>query len=105
LGWRVKWTTPAWTDVEELARFITRDSPRYAIVLQREAQAAAKSLQQFARRGRVVPERDDEQLRELMVGSSYRLIYRIMPEDEVHIIAFLNCARDVDTFLKKSGRD
>ena len=105
MGWRVRWTTPAWVDVEEQARFIARDSPRYAIVLQREAQGAAKSLRQFARRGRVVPEREDDRLRELLVGNSYRLIYRILPNDEVHIIAFVNSARDLDAFLKREGRE
>jgi plasmid stabilization system protein ParE len=99
LGWRVKWTTPAWNDVEESARFIARDSPRYAIALQREAQAAARSLRQFARRGRVVPERNDERLRELIVGS-YRLLYRIISDVEVHVIGFINSARDRDAVLE-----
>jgi plasmid stabilization system protein ParE len=84
LGWRVKWTRLAWSDVEEAARFIDRDSPRYAVVLQREAQAAAQSLRQFALRGRVVRGRTDERLRELIVGT-YRLIYRIA-DDEVWVI-------------------
>jgi len=104
VGWRVRWTTPAWTDVEEQARFIARDSPRYAVVLQREAQAAAKSLRQFARRGRVVPERGDERLRELIIASTYRLIYRIVNDDEVHIIVFINNARDLDAFLERENR-
>ena len=104
MGWRVRWTTPAWSDVEEVARFIARDSPRFAIVLQREAQAAAASLRQFARRGRVVRERNDERLRELIVGRSYRLIYKIVADDEVHVIAFINSARDLDAFLKSVDR-
>ena len=104
MGWRVRWTTPAWTDVEEQARFIARDSPRYAIALQREAQAAAASLRQFARRGRVVPERGDERLRELIVGNSYRLLYKIVGDDEVHVIAFVHSARDLDAFLKRKKR-
>ena len=104
MGGRVKWTTPAWDDVEEIARFIARDSPRYAIVLQREAQAAARSLQHFARRGRVVRERDDQELRELLVGKSYRLIYKIVADDEVQVIAFINCARDLDSFLDREER-
>jgi len=103
LGWRVRWTTPAWNDVEEAARFIARDSPRYAIALQREAQAAASSLRRFARRGRVVPERDDERLRELIVGS-YRLIYRIISDVEVDVIAFINSARDRDAVLAIADR-
>jgi plasmid stabilization system protein ParE len=104
VGWRVRWTTPAWNDVEESARFIARDSPRYAVVLQREAQAAAASLRQFARRGRIVPERNDERLRELIVAQSYRLIYKIVAGDEVHVIAFIHRARDLDTFLETADR-
>lgn len=100
MGWRVRWTTPAWNDVEESARFIARDSPRYAVILQREAQAAAQSLRRFAWRGRVVPERDDERLRELIVAQSHRLLYKIVADDEVHVIAFVNSARDLDAFLK-----
>ena len=30
---------------------------------------------------------------------SYRLIYKITTDDEVHVIAFVNSARDLDTFL------
>ena len=101
MGWRVIWTRPAWSDVEEAARFIARDSPRYAVVLQREAQSAAKSLRQFAKRGRIVRERDDERLRELIVGRSYRLIYKLVADDEVHIVAFVHGARDIDAFLHR----
>jgi len=104
LGWRVIWTTPAWDDVEEAARFIARDSPRYAVVLQREAQSAARSLRQFAYRGRVVPERENERLRELIVGS-HRLIYKLVTDSEVHVIAFVNGARDLDLFLKHHQRE
>ena len=90
--------------MEEAARFIARDSLRYALVLQREAQAAAKSLQQFARRGRVVPERGDERLRELIVSNSYRLIYKLVADDEVHVIAFVHGARDLNAFLRREDR-
>lgn len=98
MGWRVKWTTPAWNDVEAAARFISRDSPHYAVVLQREAQAAARSLGRFAMRGRIVPERNDERLRELFVGSD-RLLYRIVSAEEVHVIAFIHGARDLDRLI------
>lgn len=105
MGWRVRWTRPAWNDVEAEARFIARDSPRYAAVLQREAQAAAASLRRFAKRGRVVPERSDERIRELFVGS-YRLMYKIVSDEQVHVIAFLHGARDLDLFLEgQPGRE
>lgn len=104
MGWKVRWTTPAWRDVEEQARFIAEDSPRYALAFQREAQVAARSLRQFALRGRVVPERGDERLRELIVGNGYRLIYRVAGESEVHVIAFIHGARDLDAFFKREER-
>jgi len=44
-------------------------------------------------------------LRELVVGNSYRLIYKIVADDEVHVIAFINSARDLDAFLKREGRE
>jgi toxin ParE1/3/4 len=89
--------------VEEAARFVARDSPRYAVALQREAQAAARSLRQFARRGRVVPEQHDQSLRELIVGS-HRLLYKIVTGEEVHVIAFINSARDLNAFLESEDR-
>lgn len=42
-------------------------------------------------------------LRELIVGS-YRLIYKLVTDDEVHVIAFVNSARDLDAFLKSEDR-
>jgi toxin ParE1/3/4 len=103
LVWRVRWTTPAWNDVEAASGFIARDSPRYAVILQREAQAAAKSLRHFPKRGRIIPERNDERLRELIVGS-HRLLYKIIGDDEIVVIAFVHCARDLATFLENKDR-
>jgi len=90
--------------VEEIARFISRGSPRFAIVFAREAQAAAHSLTRFALRGRLVPERDDERLRELLLLKSYRLIYRVVSGDEIHVIAVIHGARDLDAFLARQKR-
>jgi len=51
-----------------------------------------------------VPERNDERLRELIVARSYRLIYKIVADDEVHVIAFIHSARDLDAFLATVDR-
>lgn len=63
-------------------------------MLQREAQAAASSLRQFG----------DERLRELIVGRSYRLIYRIVADETVQIIAVVHTARDLGAFLQREER-
>jgi hypothetical protein len=43
-------------------------------------------------------------LRELNVAQRCRLIYKIVAGDEVHVIAFIHSARDLDAFLGKVDR-
>ncbi len=91
MAWQVVWATPAWNNLEAAAEYIAKDSPRYAAALIREARDAARSLTEFANRGRVVPEENDPTVRELFV-SSYRLVYRIR-DTRVEIVAFIHQAR------------
>lgn len=93
MAWRVVWTDPAFSNLEAAAEYIALDSPRYAAALVREARAAARSLSRFANRGRVVPEINDQSVRELFV-SSHRLIYQVAPE-VVRVLAFIHSSRDV----------
>lgn len=72
----VRWTETATTDLEEVVEFIARDSRFYAAALVREARAGANSLRTFADRGRVVPEIDVPDIREVFIRS-YRLIYQV----------------------------
>jgi toxin ParE1/3/4 len=88
---RIVWTESAWQEVECAASFISRDSPRYAAALVDEVRSAARSLRKFPKRGRVVIELNDENVRELIV-KSYRLIYEIELNRTV-ILAFLHGAR------------
>ena len=99
MAWRVRWTELAWNGVESAAEYIARDSPRYAAALVREARDAARSLRQLAERGRVVPEENDPNIRELFV-QSYRLIYRLRG-NEVEIINFIHGARDLAAIVRK----
>jgi toxin ParE1/3/4 len=92
MDFRVRWTEPAWRQLEAAADFIALDSPRYAAILVNQARTAARTLKDFPRRGRVVPEERNEYIRELFV-QSHRLIYRIV-DNEVQILAFVHFARD-----------
>lgn len=95
---RVVWTDSAWQELECAASFISRDSPRYAAALVEEARFTARSLSKFAGRGRVVPEVNDETVRELFV-KRYRLIYEIRP-DRVVILAFIHGSRELPWNLR-----
>lgn len=98
MAWRVVWTEPAWSNLAATADFIAQDSPRYAAALVREARDAARSLSRFASRGRVVPEINNEAIRELFVWR-YRLLYRITRR-EVQVIAFIHSARDFGSAIE-----
>lgn len=52
----VTWAESASDDLAEIARYIARDSETYAAAVVRELIEAARSLDVFAQRGRVVPE-------------------------------------------------
>lgn len=95
----VKWTNIAADDLLDAAEFITKDSPFYAMALVREARAAALSLSKFADRGRIVPESNTPEIRELFI-KSYRLIYQTT-SDHVFILAFIHGARDLASIWKQ----
>ena len=99
MAWRVRWTEPAWSNLESAAAYISEDSPRYAATFVREAREAARSLREFANRGRIVPEIGDPTIRELFVfRQRYRMLYRVL-DTEVHVLALIHGARDLLTAL------
>jgi toxin ParE1/3/4 len=64
---RLTWSPRSIRDLESIREYIARDSPLYAdLVVQRLVQAPER-LQQFPESGRIVPERDEPHLRELIV--------------------------------------
>jgi toxin ParE1/3/4 len=93
----VRWTETAIRDLEEAAAFIGRDSRFYAAALVQETRAAARSLRTFAERGRVVPEIDAPDIRELFIGS-YRLIYQVTGAHMART-SFAPMGNEADSFL------
>ena len=61
--YKVIWTEAAVTDLEDLARYIARDSPANARRVMKRLHGRAESLQDFPERGRLVPELLDLGLR------------------------------------------
>ena len=84
MDYRVTWSPEALNDVDAIAEYINRDSPAYARAVAEKIIEASRNLTQFPQVGRIVPELDNDKIRERFVYS-YRLIYRI--EDDVVLIA------------------
>jgi len=80
---RIAWSAGAHRDLDEAAAYIAEDSLRNASRLVSRLLDAAESLAHLPERGRTVPERNDPQVRELLVNP-YRLIY--WSDDEAAVI-------------------
>jgi toxin ParE1/3/4 len=99
---QVAWAETAWRDLERIADYIAEDSPGYAAAFVRRVRDSARSLEEMAERGRVVPELEESAVRELIVGS-YRLIYEIEAAD-VYVLGLIHGARDLAALWGKEGR-
>jgi toxin ParE1/3/4 len=81
---RVVWSPRALADVQAIAEYVAKDSASYASTVVRKILASTRSLADFPFSGRIVPEFEEETLREVF-AYSYRVIYRI--EDDSIIVA------------------
>ena len=99
---KVNWAYEATTDLEALAEYIARDSAFYASAFVQEIRDASRSLNEFSERGRIVPELDNPNIRELFVRE-YRLIYSI-EESRVVILGLIHGKRDLKRLWKREKR-
>ncbi len=76
---KVRWTPQAADDLDAIAEFIGQDSEHYARLFVMDVLQAIERLVDLPRIGRVVPEINDSDIRELVLGS-YRIIYRLHTE-------------------------
>jgi len=88
----IKWTKRALQDLEEIAEYIANDSPFCAEVTVQKLFAKPSVLKKFPQIGRVVPEFEIENVRELISGN-YRIIYRIVSERRIDILSVFHSAR------------
>lgn len=90
---RVVWSGRALADVESIAAFIASDSPSYARIVVKKIVKLTRQLERFPKSGRVVPEFQDQTIRELF-SYSYRIIYKI-EENEIVIASVIHGKRDI----------
>jgi addiction module RelE/StbE family toxin len=88
---RVLWTAPAVSDLDSIREYIARDSEVYADSVLSEIFDAVDQLTAYAESGRVVPELNEKQTRELIVGN-YRVMYDIRV-DTIRILTVLHGAQ------------
>jgi toxin ParE1/3/4 len=70
---RLRWSPRAADDLEAIARYISLDSPAYSKAVVETILEITRKFSQFPFAGRVVPELNDEHIREWF-AYSYRVI-------------------------------
>jgi toxin ParE1/3/4 len=91
---KIVWTEPAVEDLRELHAYIARDSETYASGFVERIILAADRLADYPKVGRIVPETNDENVRELLY-QRYRIIYRVKG-DSIEMLSVIHGARDLE---------
>ena len=90
---RVEWSDFARDDLDALLHYISRDSAFYARLFGEKVVLATRRLEAFPESGRMIPEAEDQTLREIIV-QGYRVMYRL-ETDRLLILAVMHGRRDV----------
>lgn len=74
----IVWSPQALKDLESIRGYIAQDSVRYAELVVARIVSSVERLRSFPESGRVVPELNRPEIREVIVRP-YRVVYRIRP--------------------------
>lgn len=89
----VKWTDHALTQLRHIHDHIAHDSPIYAKRVIEELVRKTLDLDALPRRGRMVPELNEDSVRELSLYS-YRILYEITP-NHIEVLAVIHKWRNL----------
>ena len=89
----VIWSDPARADLRSIHDFIAHDSLHYAKKVTQDIAVKTDILDELPRMGKLVPELDNEAIRELSMYS-WRILYEIR-EPDVVVLAVIHKRRDL----------
>jgi len=91
---RINWTLQAKDDLKNIADYISKDSVIYAKRQVIKIRKRTEILKTQIRSGKIVPEIEDPDIRELIEGN-YRIIYKIISKNRIDILSVHHSARDL----------
>lgn len=92
---RLKWTEQATNDLKNIFDFISNDSKHYAFLYISKIRNKCSILKSYPLIGRVVPEFDLHNVRELIMGN-YRIIYKIVDNNQIDILSIFHSSRNLN---------
>lgn len=96
----IRWLKEARDDLRDIYDYISLDSERYAKRQIDKLINRTQILKNQIRVGKEVEEINTPEIRELIEGN-YRIIYRILNENQVHILMVHHGARDLIRRIKR----
>ena len=100
---QVRWSLTAGNDLQDIENFIARDSVLHAIAFVDRVVESAETLLKNPRIGRVVPEFNREDLREV-IFRSYRVVY-LLQDDKIVILRVVHGSRDLAALVRQEPWD
>jgi addiction module RelE/StbE family toxin len=90
----ITWTTRAKTDLKHIHKYVSFDSVLYADRLILKLIARVDILERLPLSGKIVREKNDETIRELVHGN-YRIFYKIKGKDSIHILRIYRSSMNI----------
>lgn len=91
---QINWTLQAKDDLKNIVDYISKDSITYAKRQALIIRNRTKILKSQTHLGKIVPEIEDKNIRELIEGN-YRIIYKVVSEDRIDILTIHHSSRDL----------
>lgn len=89
----IRWSTQARKDLEAITDYYRDVSPSFAERFEEQVFIATRRLEMFPRSGRMIPEAEDDQLREI-IYRDYRIMYHVDDAgEEVLILTILHTSQ------------
>ena len=89
---KIIWTDSAILDLDDIGDYIAKDSVKYAEITVERLFNSVDILEDYPKSGKMVPEFENEEIRELIRGS-FRIVYQIIDDTRIDILTVHNCAR------------
>ncbi len=96
---QVRWSLTAGNDLQDIEDFIARDSILHAITFVDRVVESAETLLKTPKIGRMVPEFNRSDLREL-IFRGYRIVY-LLQDDEAFILRVVHGSRDLLALVRR----
>ncbi len=99
MAYKVVWSPEAIEDLQSIAEYIQRDSEFYTRAVITKILDVSRSIKEFPLIGRIIPELENENVRERFVHS-YRLVYQIKTH-HIIIVAVIHGRQLFETITER----